>query len=232
MTSGRKPSKNKNIIKIIVTAVAAGILMFAGVHIALTNQAIRDAREFTGQTLEFLDNRVTEYKNNVTNDKIKSLIRLLDKTVELVEILDYDRTYTADRLKRYAHEQRLSGIAVFDENLEIVMKTQGSYEKEFFIGALGTEELAKIVRFKEASYMHRTGEGDDSVDMAVVSRRDRPGAVVCYKTYNSITAGVNDITLETMFQGMVFKRDGIIAVSDGDTILASNKDLLRGKSVK
>lgn len=138
MTSGRKPSKNKNIIKIIVTAVAAGILLFAGVHIALTNQAIRDAREFTGETLEFLDNRVTEYKNNVTNDKIKSLIRLLDKTVELVEILDYDRTYTADRLKRYAHEQRLSGIAVFDENLEIVMKTQGSYEKEFFIGALGT----------------------------------------------------------------------------------------------
>lgn len=232
MTSGRKPSKNKNIIKIIVTAVAAGILLFAGVHIALTNQAIRDAREFTGQTLEFLDNRVTEYKNNVTNDKIKSLIRLLDKTVELVEILDYDRTYTADRLKRYAHEQRLSGIAVFDENLEIVMKTQGSYEKEFFIGALGTEELAKIVRFKEASYMHRTGEGDDSVDMAVVSRRDRPGAVVCYKTYNSITAGVNDITLDTMFQGMVFKRDGIIAVSDGDTILASNKDLIIGKSVK
>ena len=40
MTSGRKPSKNKNIIKIIVTAVAAGILLFAGVHIALTNQAI------------------------------------------------------------------------------------------------------------------------------------------------------------------------------------------------
>ena len=34
MTSGRKPSKNKNIIKIIVTAVAAGILLFAGVHIA------------------------------------------------------------------------------------------------------------------------------------------------------------------------------------------------------
>ena len=72
MTSGRKPSKNKNIIKIIVTAVAAGILLFAGVHIALTNQAIRDAREFTGQTLEFLDNRVTEYKNNVTNSRALS----------------------------------------------------------------------------------------------------------------------------------------------------------------
>ena len=230
MSSDKKSGKNRSLAGMIIIAVTAGIMLFAGAYTALTNQAIKETRELTEQTLDFLGNRVTEYKNNLTNDKTKSLIRLLDKTVELAENIEESSSYTGDRIKKYAHEQRISGVAVLDENLNSVMKTPGSHGAEFFRKALGDEELMKVIRYKEASYMHRIEESGTIVDIAAVSRRDMPGAVLCYTKHNSVTDGVNDITLDSMFEGMVFSRDGVVAVTDGDIVLASNKKSLMGKS--
>ena len=54
-----------------------------------------------------------------TNDQVKSLVRLLDKTTELSRVIEQEGNLSTEMLDEYAGEQRLTGILVLDQNLEV-----------------------------------------------------------------------------------------------------------------
>ena len=206
-----------------------GVVLLCFVNAALTRLALEETAELKDRTVDFLKARITEYENNLTNDKTKSLIRLLDKATELA--MDVNFKEGSGQLERYAYQQRLTGIIILDENLKPVFETSSDGSTHDTWNDIITDNnVAQIAEYPRSAYMVRITRADNEYDFAAVARRDAPGVVICYVLKDEVTDGVNDITPDTMFDGMIFKRNGVVMISDGKKIIASNNGTLKGKS--
>lgn len=65
---------------------------------------------------------IQRYEDFNTNDKVKSLIRLLDKSTELSRVIAAEGIPDQENLDRYVEDQRLSGVLILDENMRVVLQ--------------------------------------------------------------------------------------------------------------
>ncbi|MCO7108178.1 hypothetical protein NIA69_01935 [Gemmiger formicilis] len=75
------------------------------------------------ETIGFVKIRLEQYETDAANDRVKSLVRLLDKTVSLGNEMTLKEGFGTQDLDAFAEEQRLTGALVLDENLNVVMQT-------------------------------------------------------------------------------------------------------------
>ena len=76
------------------------------------------------KTFDFAKNRIERYEIYNTNDQVKSLVRLMGTTTELGRVLAQVGNLSAVLLDDYAREQRLTGILVLDQSLNVEEQTQ------------------------------------------------------------------------------------------------------------
>ena len=75
------------------------------------------------ETFDFAKTRIERYENYNTNDQVKSLVRLMDKTTELSRVIAQEDNLSEEMLDEYANEQRLTGILVLDQNQKVTEQT-------------------------------------------------------------------------------------------------------------
>lgn len=75
------------------------------------------------ETFDFAKTRIERYENYNTNDQVKSLVRLMDKTIELSRVIAQEDNLSEEMLDEYANEQRLTGILVLDQNQKVTEQT-------------------------------------------------------------------------------------------------------------
>ena len=85
-----------------------------------------------------------------------------------------------------------------------------------------------MVQHPKKTYLTRLTTSGGTFDFAAVARQDGPGAVVAYVRKETAEFSEDDISLDTMFLGDNYNLDGVVVVSDGTAILASNKSALQG----
>lgn len=78
---------------------------------------------YIDETIGFVKIRLEQYETDAANDRVKSLVRLLDKTVSLGNEMTLKESFGTQDLDAFAEEQRLTGALVLDENLNVVMQT-------------------------------------------------------------------------------------------------------------
>ncbi len=182
------------------------------------------ARAASKQTLAFVTEQMGRYEVSRANDKTKSLVRLLDKTKELAARLE-SGGLSSDELDRYAYDQRLTGAAVLNADLTPAGQTSGdSYE--FAMALVQSSLVDNIPQYPEKSYLSQIVLDGVTYDYAAVGRRDAPGIVVAYARKPDTDPG--EITLDTLFSGYDIRMDGIIAVTDGEAIIGTNRESLAG----
>ena len=75
-----------------------GILIF----LLLTASDNKKLNSTLNETFDFVKTRIESYEIYNTNDQVKSLVRLMDKTTELSRVIAQEGNFRAEMLDKYA----------------------------------------------------------------------------------------------------------------------------------
>ena len=215
--------------KLFWLSLLAGLVLVLLGYSAHTALDKADVRRVAQQTLSSVSGRLQRYENYMANEKSKSLIRLLDKANELSRCLAQE---TADRsgfLADYVHQQRLTGVILLDG--QVHMETRFP-EDPILISSLDQSivrtQVETVAQYPKKAYLTRLTTPGGTFDFAAVARQDGPGVVVAYVRKETDEFSEDDISLDTMFEGDNYNLEGVVVVSNGTSILASNVSDLQG----
>ena len=99
--------------KVIVILIAGFVALLLGLHYIMSNMGLNNAEKVSEQTIGYAKEKLETYNNYTSNDRTKSLVRLLDKVSAFTEILKQETDVDAT-LEAYVKEQRMQGIIVLD----------------------------------------------------------------------------------------------------------------------
>ena len=223
---------NEKITKIIarryiwlpfLTGILLGIACF-GVFTVYDRMKIE---KIAGETLNFMQDRVKKYDDYKNNDKVKSLYRLADKTLELEQRLEEKDTEQEAMITRYMKDQRLDGVLLTDEKRNCVYQAGNMEKTDTFWQAQMNESAVKNMSGQpRKTYITRLDKDGKSYDFAVVSRTDGKGLVAAYIQKEKNMEDNGDISIYSLFTGFTFDMNGIVAVTDGKRVLSSNSEKL------
>lgn len=213
------------LLLVILISVGAVIwVIFTGLDYKGLNTALV-------RTTSIVKSKLQSYDDYTANDRVKSLVRLLDKTRELSSDLSRISTYGQQELNDYIAEQRLSGAFVSDEDKNIILQGGQSLEAESLWKEISNKGfMQEILEHPEATYTERITINSTEYDIAVVSRQDTTGLVVAYAEKNRNTLG--DMTLSSVFSDFPVSMDGVVTVCLDNTVVSTNQDAMLGKTTE
>lgn len=215
-----KKSETRRVVRMIAALLIPGMIV---IHLTSVHQGLASTEKLKVQMVEYVKEKLETYDNYRTNDRTKSLVRLLDKTLVMVHNLEHEDDFFAQGMGVYAYEQHLMGIIVLDENMDTVMQALAYNGTDIEWDSLIRREcVAEIIECNKKVYVTRVDAGGEQYDIAVAGRTDAPGAVIAYTLQDTVTDGVNDITLDSIFENMQVASEGLIVISEGDNVVAAN----------
>lgn len=138
-------------VSLVLSMVVLAVLL-----VVLWGQDQKNVLATTDETIDFLKERVVRYDNYVTNDKTKSLIRLLDKTAELSRCLGLSGAADQDIFDDYVYNQRLTGAVVVDETLRPIQQSSADGDTyTYWYDMLHSQNVTSIITYPAKSYMTR-----------------------------------------------------------------------------
>ena len=228
-TKEKPPQRSRGLRWISLLLSAAAL---AGILVVLWGQDQKNVLNTTNETIDFLKQRVVRYDNYIANDKTKSLVRLLDKTAELSRCLSVSGTIDQKLFDDYVYNQRLTGAVIVDKERNLVQESsQDGDTYAYWYDMLHSDNVAEIIEHPAKSYMSRIERDGQSYDVAVVARTGAEGVVLAYYERHEIVTGSGEITMETLFSGYQFSMDGVVVITDGKKIIASNERKFIGQTV-
>ena len=220
--SGKLPG-----LLLIVLIVAGAVIwgLFTGMDRASLQRTL-------DETVSFTKVRIQKYEDYTANDRVKSLVRLLDKTSELSISMKKIASYGQQDLDEYIEEQRLSGAFVLDENLKTVLTSTPNEDelKSLEEQLMQKDYMQEILSHAEETYTERMKIEDAEYDVAIVPRKEASGLVVAYSKKDGKTYG--DMTLDSVFEGFPVSMNGVIVVCLDDVVASTNQMKLLGKTTK
>ena len=185
------------------------------------------------ETISFVKSRINRYEIYNANDRVKSLVRLLDKSEELSRVLDAEHDFTAQDMDNYAKQQRLTGVLVLDEKLNVSIQTTQDYDAmSLWKKLIDSKYVRDILESPSKTYMTRLRNEGNIYDFAAVARQDTPGILIAYAKKEEVNEKNGDLTMETVFADFPFKMDGSVVISDGTKVVSTNESKLLGMSVE
>lgn len=185
------------------------------------------------ETISFVKSCISRYEIYNANDRVKSLVRLLDKSEELSRVLDAEHDFTAQDMDNYAKQQRLTGVLVLDEKLNVSIQTTQDYDAmSLWKKLIDSKYVRDILESPSKTYMTRLRNEGNIYDFAAVARQDAPEVLITYAKKEEVNEKNGDLTMETVFADFPFKMDGSVVISDGTKVVSTNESKLLGMSVK
>lgn len=223
--------KNNKSRKVSILLLLLLLLIGIAVWGTFTGIDQKELKRSLSETTSFAKIKLQQYDDFTANDRVKSLIRLLDKTKELSNNLKKIDSYGQKEMDEYIEEQRLSAVFVLDKDLHVDFQSM----KDKKMQSLWKENIPKsyvkeIVEHSEETYTERIMVDHTTYDMAVVARKDTTGLILSFVEKNRNTSG--DITLRSVFANFPISMDGTVTVCLNDTVVSTNKKKMLGKTVK
>lgn len=179
------------------------------------------------ETISFVKSCISRYEIYNANDRVKSLVRLLDKSEELSRVLDAEHDFTAQDMDNYAKQQRLTGVLVLDEKLNVSIQTTQDYDAmSLWKKLIDSKYVRDILESPSKTYMTRLRNEGNIYDFAAVARQDAPGVLITYAKKEEVNEKNGDLTMETVFADFPFKMDGSVVISDGTKVVSTNESKL------
>ena len=189
----KKQSGKKRLFLLVL--VAFGIVLW----ITFTNLNRIALRHTLDETIGFVKIRLEQYETDAANDRVKSLVRLLDKTVSLGNEMTLKEGFGTQDLNSFAEEQRLTGALVLDENLNVVMQTtKGGNAMPLWEKLIDSPYVHNIVDYPKKTYSTRLEENGILYDFAAVARADAPGILITYIQKDNEDIG--DLTVDSLLK--------------------------------
>lgn len=203
--------------------VAVLILSMIVLHVTFVYYGLAATERLRAQTLKYVKEKLETYDNYRANDRTKSLVRLLDKTLVVIHNLGHEEDFDIQSIEAYAYEQHLTGVIVLDGDMNVVMQAAADGDEGIeWSSLIQPYSVAEIIECHKKVYMTRAQGDYGQYDIAVAVREDAPGAVISYTLQDAVIEGVNDITLDSIFENTRIASEGLIVITEGDTVVASN----------
>ena len=226
-SKGKKFDKNACLLMFIL--LFSGILIF----LLLTASDNKKLNSTLNETFDFAKTRIERYENYNTNDQVKSLVRLMDKTTELSRVIAQEDNLSEEMLDEYANEQRLTGILVLDQNQKVTEQTAKDGDTMLLWQKLiESDYVCDIAKYPQKTYTTRLRNEGKLYDFAAVARQDAAGIVITYMQKEEVSELNGDLTMKSLFADFPFEMNGSIVICDDDKVVSTNKQELLSSSVE
>ena len=188
----QKKKFDQNACLLVFIQIFSGILIF----FLLTASDNKKLNSTLDETFDFVKNRIERYEIYNTNDQVKSLVRLMDKTTELSRVIAQEKNLSAEMLDEYAREQRLTGILVLDQNQKVIEQTaKDGNTVTLWQKLLESDYVHDIAEHPEKTYTTRLRNEGKLYDFAAVARQDDLGILIAYAQKEEVNELNGDLTM-------------------------------------
>ena len=213
------------------------LLILVGIGIALWSLfTVIDRKNLTttlDKTTTFVKNRITRFDTYSANDRVKSLVRLLDKTTELNSNILNDSSFDEESLETYIEEQRLTGVVILDENLNVVLESNINHTSStVWKSLMDNSAITDILNYPQKTYTLRLEDNGITYDFAIVNKSKGNGLIIAYVEKEVFSEENGDLILDSLFTDFPFEMNGIVAVCDDTKVISSNSSELQGKTIE
>ena len=185
----------------------------------------------TASDTKKLNSTLNEIYN--TNDQVKSLVRLMDKTTELSRVIAQEGNLSAKLLDEYAREQRLTGILVLDQNHKVTEQTvEDGDAMPLWQKLIESDYVHDIAEHPEKTYTTRLRNEGKLYDFAAVARQDAAGILIAYAQKEEVNELNGDLTRASLFSDFPFEMNGSVVICDEDKVVSANKKELIARSIE
>ena len=225
--------KNKSIWKVSGLLLLGLFLAGAVIWGMFTRADQKELNETLDKTASTAKIKLQEYEDYTANDRVKSLVRLLDKSKEFRRNISRIDSYRQEDIDEYAAEQRLTGVFAVDGNRDITLQSMQTGEldaQKLWKKISDRDYIGEILEHPEETYMERITVDSKEYDLAVVPRQDTAGLVIAYAEKNSHTQG--DMTMDAVFSDFPLSMKGVITVCKDNVVVSTNQTAVLGKTTK
>ena len=228
----------------ILICALAGLLILGGVLGLSAHSDLQNAEKQFEDTISYVKEQCTGYDNLNLATEAKSLMRVMENAQHLCSEIARDQQENPGRvlddaaMEEYLQDYTLSGILVLSAEGKILCgasqdgRVADPQVREQMEKELAGSIVLKVADHPQQVYAGRTEKEDSSyVDTAACARKDGDGVLVVY--YRTTAEYVRNYSLsyQNCVQGYNPAVDGIIVVTRGDRIVASNDTSLLDTTV-
>ena len=210
--------------------LAAGVVIVAAMWLLGTVIGRRDAQRTIDQTGDYLRQQCIEYRDIMSVDRVKSLMRLSEQVVELaLDGAAYPQIRNSEYLAQYAQRQRMTDVLVLNGDLEI----EYSYGSGNWRYLYTSSAIASIVQYPDKIFSQRVTRDGVVYDITAVARRGAPGIIFCTRERSANELMSYQTSVESLLAGY---ETGVTTgmytyITDGETVIGSSVADQRGKPV-
>ena len=225
----KKKRVDRNACLLVFILIFSGILTF----LLLTARDNSKLNSTLDETFGFVKNRIESYEIYNTNDQVKSLVRLLDKTTELSRVIEQEGNLSTEMLDEYAREQRLTGILVLDQNLKVTEQSAKDGDTmSLWQKLIKSDYVRDIAEHPEKTYTTRLRNKGKIYDFAAVARQDAAGILITYAQKEEVNELNGDLTMASLFSDFPFEMNGSVVICDDDKVVSTNRQELTARSIE
>lgn len=225
----KKKRVDRNACLLVFILIFFGILTF----LLLTARDKNKLNSTLDETFDFVKNRIESYEIYNTNDQVKSLVRLLDKTTELSRVIEQEGNLSTEMLDEYAREQRLTGILVLDQNLKVTEQSAKDGDTmSLWQKLIKSDYVRDIAEHPEKTYTTRLRNKGKIYDFAAVARQDAAGILITYAQKEEVNELNGDLTMASLFPDFPFEMNGSVVICDDDKVVSTNRQELTARSIE
>ena len=217
----------------IAAAIGAVLVIVVGFNTVRAESA--QTREQLGNTIDYVKEQCTTYTRYNAASVTKSLMRIMDNAQQVNRNIGYEGSAVdEERLRFYAQEQRLTGIILLDTDGRVQCEYNGDLLNFLTLQEyIERNTVLDVVRYPQKTYASRIDLPDGSyVDISAYGRTDVPGVIVVYYHTTAEYARNYTLTIQGLLAGYNTRDDGVIVVTNGDRIIASNDEALADTKVE
>ena len=225
----QKKRFDKNACLLVLILIFFGILTF----LLLTASDNNKLNNTLNETFDFVKTRIERYEIYNTNDQVKSLVRLMDKTTELSRVIAQEGNLSEEMLDEYAREQRLTGILVLDQDQKVAEQTAKDGDAmPLWQKLIECDYVHDIADHPEKTYTTRLRNEGKLYDFAAVARQDAAGILIAYAQKEEVNELNGDLTMASLFSDFPFEMNGSVVICDDNKVVSTNKQELTSGSVE
>ena len=216
----------------VLVRLLLGLVLLAAVFFLAVRSDMAAAQRMLETTADYIKEQCNRYARIELASETKSLMRIVESGKQVAhDLVENNGFQTAEALEGYAKSSYVSGILLLDRQGNILSQYHAEETPALVLEALDSPALLDTINYSEKRYVVRLYCADGGeIDLAATGRQDAEGIVVSY--YQTPVEYIHsfNLSVSSLLSGYSMEKNGIIVVSSGETIVASNEESLVGKN--
>lgn len=214
--------------------LVSALLALGAVYWFGTQNDLKAIQILADRNISFLQSSCSRYEHFVLGSDTKDLLSLREKALVL-------RKYSSrnpDNLDvkvfdEFSKEQNIDGIMIVDEKLRQQINI-GSYTGPLWNDKIPKDMKEKLIKYPQKTYLEHMSFKGRNYDVAIISRSDNKGLILCYvdRTKNALLS--SRITVQDMLGAMWLEKGAVAFISNenGRILYTNNAQKLSQLQIK